>query len=338
MKLGVDTYSLRRQGWTPLQHLEHAHSLGLDVVQFSERSFFASLDEDYLRPIKARADALGLEVNVGMLSICPTSTVFSNEHGTAVEQLQAMLQAAELFESPVVRCVMGTFEDRRSGTPLAVHLEHTLETLRAVREQALDLGVKIAIETHAGDLGGRVLAELIREAGPELVGACPDAGGVFWSAESPFVTLEYLAPYVVTSHVRDTVVWKDPAGARALSVAMGEGNVHIEEWARLFEAKCPSASFTLEIITGSPPRLVNYAEPEFWQAYPETLPGDLAQFEQLAKAGEPYTGGMLIAPEGAMTAECEKALAEQERADLERSVRYCQEVLGIGERGRTGKS
>ncbi len=331
MKLGVDVFSLRQQGWTPIQHVEYAHKLGLDVVQFSERQFFESLDEDYLRPVKVRADELGIEVNVGMLSICPSSTIFNTKHGTATEQLQAMIRAAELFESPVVRCVMGTNADRRTGTPLSVHLENTLKTLRSVREQALDLGIKIAIETHAGDLPGRTLAALIEEAGPDYVGACPDAGGVFWSAESPFVTLEYLAPYVVTSHVRDTAIWKDPAGAWIQSVAMGDGNVRIDEWSRLFVEKCPQASYTLEVITGGAPRLIDYVSPEFWDVYPETLAKDLAQYEKLAREGKPFTGNMLTGPMGGMPDEYRKAFVIQERMDFERSVRYCQEVLGLGE-------
>ena len=43
MKLGVEIYSLRSQGWDAFQHLEYAHQLGLDVVQFSERRYFESL-------------------------------------------------------------------------------------------------------------------------------------------------------------------------------------------------------------------------------------------------------------------------------------------------------
>jgi hypothetical protein len=44
MRLGLDTYSLRWQGWDAFQLLDYAASLGLDNVQFSERSTLASLD------------------------------------------------------------------------------------------------------------------------------------------------------------------------------------------------------------------------------------------------------------------------------------------------------
>jgi len=333
MKLGVDIYSLRSQGWDAFQHLEYAHQLGLDVVQFSERSFFESLEEDYLKRVKARADELGIEINVGMLSICPTSTIFAKERGPAAQQLRQMLHVAHLMGSPLVRCVLGTSADRRTRVPVETHIEGTIETCRAVRDLALDLGIKIAIETHAGDLHGSELKALIEEAGPEYVGACPDSGGIIGAGESPFVTLEYLAPYVVTSHVRDTAIWEHPRGAAVQSVAMGDGTIGIDEWARLFQEKCKDASFTLEIITGGPPRVINYLEPEFWEAYPDTPAAEFVRFVKLAKKGQPFIGPGLTAERGQdIPPEYRAALRVQQRLDLERSVRYCQEVLGIGER------
>ena len=68
MKLGLDAYSLRWQGWNAFQILDYCAGLGLDNVQFSERKFLASLDEGYLRSLRCRADELGLSLEIGMLS------------------------------------------------------------------------------------------------------------------------------------------------------------------------------------------------------------------------------------------------------------------------------
>ena len=91
----------------------------------------------------------------------------------------------------------------------------------------MDLGIKIAIENHSGDLQGWELRRLIEEAGPEYVGACIDTGNPLWVHEDPVVTLEHLAPYVATSHIRDSAVWPHPKGAAVQWVAMGDGNVGI---------------------------------------------------------------------------------------------------------------
>jgi sugar phosphate isomerase/epimerase len=332
MKLGVDVYSLRYQPWDAFQHLAYAHQIGLDVVHFSDLKPFESLNDEYLQRVKARADELGLVIEVGMLSICPTAHIFDDARGTAIEQVREMLHIAEILGSPIVRCVLGSNADRQGEIPLSAHMQATIETCRAVRDQALDLGIKLAIENHAGDMQGRELAALIEGAGPEYVGACIDAGNPLWVGESPFVTLAHVAPYVVTSHVRDTAVWAHPRGAAVQWVAMGDGSIGIEAWARQFKKACPDVPFSLEIITGSPPRVLNYLEPEYWAPYPDTPAAEFIEFLKLVQNGQPYLGPMLTAQWSGNPPEYQAALVLQQRLDLERSVRYCHEVLNIGER------
>src|SRR5688572_10578359 len=144
MKLGIDVFSLRLQGWNAFQHLDYAHQLGVEVVHFSEVGFFESLEEDYLKQMKAKADELGLQLEVGMGSICPTSTSFSNKQGSAVAQVRQMLQVAYLLGSPILRCFLGSNADRHTEIPLSAHIEATVETCRAVRDLALELGIKLA--------------------------------------------------------------------------------------------------------------------------------------------------------------------------------------------------
>jgi sugar phosphate isomerase/epimerase len=329
MKLGIDIFSLRLQGWNAFEHLEYAHKLGVDIVHFSEVGFFESLDEPYLKQVKARAGELGLELEVGMRSICPTSTTFSAAEGSAVEQVERMLKVAHLLGSPILRCFLGANADRQTELPLSAHIEAVIKTCRAVRDLALELGITLAIENHAGDLQGRELKALIEQAGPDYVGACIDTGNPIWVAESPFVTLEHLAPYVVASHIRDTAVWEYPGGAAVQWVALGDGTIGLEAWTQLYRERCPNVPFTLEIITGMPPRVLNYLQPEFWEIYPDTPAREFAQFLKLVKNGASYLGPMLTAPWAGNPPEYEAALAVQQRLHLERSVRYCREVLQI---------
>jgi sugar phosphate isomerase/epimerase len=329
MKLGIDIFSLRLQGWTAFEHLEYAHKLGVEIVHFSEVGFFEKLDEAYLKEVKASAAELGLELEVGMGSICPTSTTFSGQRGSAVEQTQQMLKVAQILGSPILRCFLGANADRQTQQPLADHVEATIATCRAVRGLALELGIKLAIENHAGDLQGRELKALIERAGPDYVGACIDTGNPLWVAESPFVTLEHLAPYVVASHIRDTVVWKHPQGAAVQWVALGDGTIDIQAWAKLYREKCQGVPFTLEIITGMAPRVLNYLEPDYWTIYPDASAQEFAQFLRLVEQGTPFLEPMLTAAWSGNPPEYQAALAVQQRLDLERSVRYCRETLKI---------
>ena len=116
---------------------------------------------------------------------------------------------------------------------------------------ARDMGLKIAIENHAGDMQARELKTLIEEAGKDLVGACFDSGNPLLGVEDPHLTLETLAPYVSRAHVRDSAVWR--SANRVVSVRwvrMGEGNVNIREYVRKYARRfMPRASaLSLEVI------------------------------------------------------------------------------------------
>src|SRR4051812_9282766 len=107
MLLGLDSYSLRWQGWDAYQFLDYASRLGLDNVQFSERANLASHDPGYLRELKAHADGLGVRIEVGMGSFDQHAASFRPEFGSGEEQLGGMLQVAAALSSPVVRCFLG---------------------------------------------------------------------------------------------------------------------------------------------------------------------------------------------------------------------------------------
>ena len=332
MKLGVDIYTIRFQGWDTFQILDYCAGIGLNLVHFSDLNSFASTEAGYLAEVKAHADELGLAIEVGMMSICPTAAIFDPSQGTAVEQTTRMLHVASALGSPILRCVLGSNADRHSALPLEAHMQAAVETCQAVRGLAMDLGIKLALENHAGDMLGWELKQLIERAGPDSVGACIDSGNPVWVAEDPMVTLEHLAPYVLTSHVRDSAVYAHPTGAAVQWVAMGDGNVGIDAWVERYKTLCPHAPLSLEIITGWPPRILNYLEEAYWAAYPQARASEFARFERLVRRGQPFTGTMVTVSHGEeVPEEYMAAQVAQQRYDLERSVRYCREKLGIGE-------
>jgi hypothetical protein len=77
------------------------------------------------------------------------------------------------------------------------------------------------------------------------------------------------------------------------------------------------------------PRILNFLESEFWEIYPDTPAHEFSRFLKLVKQGRSFIGNMLTAEWAGNPPEYEAALALQQRLDLERSVRYCREVLKI---------
>jgi len=113
MRFVLDMFSLRSQGWTPFEQLDFAARHGARVAHYSEVRLLGGLEHDHLRRVRAHADALGIELELGMLSICPSAGIFDSSKGTAEAQIEAMLPAARLLGSSFIRCVVGRLEDRR---------------------------------------------------------------------------------------------------------------------------------------------------------------------------------------------------------------------------------
>lgn len=317
VKLGVDLFSLRSQAWNAFQYLDYCAKWDVEVVHFSEVRFLGSLDEAHVRKVGEYARNLGLQLEIGTRSICPSSKMFDASQGTAEQQLARMIRTARLAGSQIVRAVLGSMADRAVPPGIEAHIENTVRVLKAVRSQALDAGVKIAIENHAGDMQARELRALVESAGTDYVGVCLDAGNPVWAIEDPHLALETLAPYVLTSHLRDSAVWRVPEGAAVAWVRMGEGTVGIEEWVRKYVERCPGRTLSLEIIVTGP-RVFAYHDPKFWEPYRSTPAWEFARFLALAERGT-----LRLAPPPLP----KEAAAQREREDLEASLRYTQALL-----------
>ena len=316
-KLGIDLFSLRTQKWTPIQYLDYCAERHVRVVHFSEIRFIGSLEPENLRNVREHAEKLGIEVEIGMRSICPTSTMFDKSRGTAEQQLTRMIEAATIVGSPIVRAVLGSAEDRKQGA-IEAHIEDTVRVLKSVRSLATDKNIKIAIENHAGDMQAHELKSLIEGAGRDFVGVCLDSGNPLWTIEDPHLTLEVLHPYALTSHVRDSAVWTVPQGAAVTWVQMGRGNVGIESYVKKYAELCPGKAVSLEsILLG--PRVFPYREQSFWDAYRQTPAWEFVRYLDIADRGKPYQSEPWETSDQ----------AHREREALDESLNYTKKILNL---------
>jgi len=325
IKLGFDNFSVRAYGWNASQLLDYGARLKVDAILCSDLGVYESFEEKYLQSLKAKAESLGIDLQVGTVSICPTSETFKNNYGTADEHLSLLLRVAKALGSPVARCYLGHGGDRLRDGGIRTHMASMLEVLKRGEKQAVEAGVKIAIENHAGDMQAWELAELIESAGKHFVGATMDSGNATWVLEDPMTNLEVLGPYAATTGMRDSAVWETEKGAAVQWTDHGDGHVDWLAYVDRFEKLCPDVTFILEIISGGP-REFNYLEDDLWKAYPETRAKDFAKFLRMAKRGKPP-----VIPEGIPTGSTPKENEQLKQAfDLERSLDYCRRVLGLG--------
>ncbi|HKS38572.1 MAG TPA: sugar phosphate isomerase/epimerase [Verrucomicrobiae bacterium] len=324
LQLGFDNYAIRTFGWKAPRLLDYAASLKLDAVLFSDPDVFERTDRRYLAELKSRADDLGLKVYVGMLSVCASSVLFERHRGTAEQQLKQTIRIASTLGSPVARCVLGKEDDRRSRGGIAARIDETVQVLKKVRGYALDHGVKIAVENHAGDTQSWELVSLIEAAGRDFVGATMDSGNATWALEDPLDNLEVLGPYALCTGIRDSALWETPDGGMLQWTAIGEGAVDWKAYFKRYAELCPKTPVILETISGRPIS-IPFLRDEFWDAYPGVRPREFARFLKLVRTGSVRRPLKVGKGRDAM-------LAEQkfQRAELERSIRFCKEMLGLG--------
>ena len=327
VRIGVDIYSLQNQNFTPFQSLDYCNNLGVKVVHFSEIRFLGNLEPDNLRKVRDYAAKLNIDLEIGMRSICPSSTMFDAKQGTAEEQLGKMIQAAKIIGSPIVRCVLGSANERSGKIPLEGHIDNTIKVLKNIRSQAMDSGVKIAIENHAGDMQARELKTLIEGAGKEFVGVCIDSGNPMWTLESPHLTLETLHPYVLTSHVRDTYVWMTPNGVAVRWCRTGEGNIDIDGYIKKYIELCPNRALSAEVIVTPQPRMFAVHDPKFWEPYKTTPAWEYERFIELAEKGAVPPPAAPAPARGPVTPEVQAQRLATQREDLEVSIRYTKALI-----------
>jgi len=322
IKLGFDNFAVRAMNWKAHALLDHAALLKCDSILISDLDAFDNRNDDYLKTVKARGDELGIQIHLGTWSICPTSKFFKKNWGnTAEEHLALGIRMAKTLGSPVLRCILGRNDDRKTEGGIEARIADTVKVCKAMRSQAVDAGVKICVENHAGDMQAWELVTLVEAAGKDYVGVCMDSGNACWTAEDPLESLEILGPYVGTTSLRDSMVWEYADGAKVQWVAMGEGNVNWPAYIKRFAELCPGIPVHIETISGSVKNL-NYLKNDYWTTYPKARAKDFAKFVALAKTGKQPTARK---PAG---------MSEQDyqKDEIAKSIIYCRETLGLGMR------
>jgi 3-oxoisoapionate decarboxylase len=323
-RLGLDNFAVRGMGWKAAQLVDYSASLGCSSLLISDLDAFESLEDAALAKIRQQAASKGMQIHLGTWSVCPTSKAFKPNRGTADEHLALGIRAAQAIGSPVIRVVLGTYEDRLTDGGIDKHIESLLAVCRGQRSRAIDAGVKIAIENHAGDMHSTELARLVEAAGTDYVGVNFDSGNALWTLEDPIDALANLGRYTVTTSLRDSAVWETANGAAVAWTAMGEGQIDLDAFFTKFDQLCPGIAVHIETISGFN-REMPYLTPDFWKAWPSMPAPAFARFLALAKHGKPRPPFEPPAGEDRTAAE-----QDYQKGEIERSIRYCKETLGLG--------
>ncbi len=182
-------------------------------------------------------------------------------------------------------------------------------------------GLQAGVENHK-DFAAAELAELLRSIGSPPLGACVDFGNNLSFLEAPLATVEALAPYAVTTHLKDMAVRADDRGFQLSEVPLGTGLLPLGRMVEVLRKARPEVNFCLEMITRDPLE-VPYLEEGYWVTYEQRDPARVEAFRTavLSRAGAtplPRIKGLTAAQ-----------MLAAEDANVRASVAYARGTLGL---------
>ena len=331
LPLGYNTYCLRALRWDDAQLLEFAAAQRLDAIFLQDSLDPRAMEPAHWKEVREMAARLGLHLETGGGGILPKR---AGDLDRSIATLRRHIERAAAMGSPFVRCVLAA--DRASfPAPVDESKEWALKILRAVRPELAGHGLKAIIETHK-DLQAWELRELVEAAGKDLVGVYLDTGNPVFVLEHPMTTLETLAPYVESAHLRDSVIYEHPRGVAVQWVPLGEGVIDFRAFVKRLGELCPRVHVYNKPITGRPPAVIPYLEQDFWKMFPGARAADLARFLDLARRGRPYEGHMVVEdiPGRPLPEAFRAAIQHQQREHVERGLEYAKKELNLGRRWR----
>lgn len=234
MKIGLDGFALAGPRRDAMETLEFAKAYGLDGVFFgSLPALGPRLDTDGLSLLRARADTLGISLELGVGTVNPKhfpggTVLLELGAGDYQRGLELQIRACRAIGCVELRTAMGDEADRFSDSvPWADQLQATQTFLTALAPLLRDLGCRLNLETH-GDTTTFELVRMAERVGPDVVGICLDTANVLCRMEDPVAAVRRAAPYVHQTHAKDAIVYFVEDGLMRQTRPCGEGVV---DWA-----------------------------------------------------------------------------------------------------------
>jgi sugar phosphate isomerase/epimerase len=188
---------------------------------------------------------------------------------------------------------------------------------RAIEQHKLGLG----IENHK-DWRAEELVELIRSVDSPYLGACVDFGNNVSLLEDPLDTVKRLAPYAITTHLKDMALRPYADGFELSEVPLGTGICPLATMIGELRKAKPGLPMCLEMITRDPLK-VPYKGDKYWASFGGRDTARLEAFEKglLSKASaEPLPRVSTLGLD---------KMQEREDENVRRSTAYARESLKL---------
>jgi sugar phosphate isomerase/epimerase len=286
------------------------------------------MDPKHWAEVRSWSKEAGMPILTGGPRLLPAK---DDTEEKVIAVLRKHIERAHAMGSPIVRTLLASDRYAMPDGPVEKNIETALRVLKTVRSQAMDAGVKVAIENHK-DVQAWRTRQVIDTAGRDFVASYLDTGNPVFVAEDPATTLEHLGPVAVCFHLRDSVVYEHPDGIAIQWVPLGQGTVDFQALvARAAEVLPAGVPIYCKPITARPPVVLPvYGREFFTKWFPNARAEEFAKFLALAKRGKPWNQPHLMADLDGVRDRYLDGLRVQQMEHMETSLKYCFDVLKLG--------
>ncbi len=242
----------RPQGRDAYEFLEKCNALGAGGIQ-------TQLNGD-LPKLRSRAEQVGMWIE-GMVSV--------PRNGDAAAFERSLIDA-RAAGATVVRAALLSGRRYETFTVLGEWnkwVEQSHEALKMVVPILERHKVTLAIENHK-DWTLEDMQRLLKTYSSEYLGVCLDFGNNIALLDDPMETVETLAPYARSTHVKDMGVKPYADGFLLSEVPLGTGFLDLPRMVSILQKANSRLHFSLEMITRDPLK-VPCLTPQYWTVFPE---------------------------------------------------------------------
>ena len=273
-KLGVATtcYMTVRKFDDTLEFLEHCHSIGAAGIQTK----LTSLDSAYLDRVERRLKETGMFLEV--MSSLPTPDM---------TQFVAVVDAATRLGALCVRSACLSGRRYETFATLGEWKKFVADSRSAVARAVPVVSkarMPLALENHK-DWTVDEMVELLKSYSSEYLGACLDTGNNISLLDEPVTVVERLAPYALSTHIKDMGVAEYADGFLLSEVPLGTGMLDIPKMMAIIEKARPRTRMTLEMITRNPLKVPTLTE-KYWATFPDRSGVYLARTMRMVAANK----------------------------------------------------
>jgi sugar phosphate isomerase/epimerase len=141
--------------------------------------------------------------------------------------------------------------------------------------------VKLAVENHK-DWRANELVEIMKNVSSEWVGVTLDFGNSIALMEDPMEVITTLAPYLITTHVKDMGLDEYDDGILLSEVPLGKGILDLPKIISICNQHNSKTTFNLEMITRDPLQ-VPCLKDDYWATFASVSGTDLARTLRMSR-------------------------------------------------------